>query len=163
MRHAFIVLLVLSLAAGISGCATSPGSGSGDGARIEYNKEVLDQFMAATILPGHRYYTTGVPNNPDAILGLKKDYTLQTDRWKERNLDSQQLRQLVGMMNDTYGVVQVGVAGCDVFNDKNEKIGVWYAATVRSNVEMVGDMAVTVNPPNPIELENKRVKGGRGD
>ncbi len=149
------VLLAVFITAFIAGCA------AGSGARLDRSKEVLDGFMAGTVLPGYTYYTTGMENNPDAILGIKDGTTLKTERWKERKMTGQLLRQMVGQMDSTYAAA-AGLLGSAVLNDQGEQIGVWYSPVGMTTVEMVGATEVRVSPPNAMEIEKlQRSRGGR--
>ncbi len=117
--------------------------------------------MAGTVLPGYTYYTTGMENNPDAILGIKDGTTLKTERWKERKMTGQLLRQMVGQMDSTYAAA-AGLLGSAVLNDQGEQIGVWYSPVGMTTVEMVGATEVRVSPPNAMEIEKlQRSRGGR--
>ena len=48
------VLLAVIMMAAIAGCA------AGSGARLNRSGEVLDGFLAGTVLTGYTYYTTGM-------------------------------------------------------------------------------------------------------
>lgn len=148
-RGFFAVLLAVAL----SGCATS-------GARLDRSQEVFDSFISGTVLPGYTYYTTGMQNNPDAILGIRDGVTLRTERWLKRDMTEPLLRQLVGQMNTTYGAMGAGLLGSAVLNDKGERIGLWYSVVGLTVVEMISDTEVRVSPPNRIEMERSRSRGG---
>jgi len=126
---------------------------AGSSARLDRSKEVLNGFLAGTVLPGYTYYTTGMPNNPDAILGIKEGVKLKTDRWKERELTEQLLRRLVGAMNAMYAATSFGLLGSGVLNDQGEQIGVWYSPVGATTVEMLGPTEVRVSPPNAVEIQ----------
>jgi hypothetical protein len=149
------VLLAVFMVAVIAGCA------AGSGARLDRSGEVLDGFLAGTVLPGYTYYTTGMENNPDAILGIKDGTTLKTERWKKREMTGQLLRQMVGEMNSTYGGVGSGLLGSAVLNDQGEQIGVWYSPIGITTVEMVSATEVRVSPPNAVELQKLQRSRGR--
>jgi len=153
-RKTTIILSVFMMAF-IAGCA------AGSGARLDRSGEVLDGFMAGTVLPGHTYYTTGMENNPDAILGIKGGTTLKTERWKERKMTGQLLKQMVGEMNSTYGTVGAGLLGSAVLNDQGEQIGVWYSPIGITTVEMIAATEVRVSPPNAVELQKLQRSRGR--
>ena len=149
------VLFAVFMIAVIAGCA------AGSGARLDRSKEVLNGFMAGTVLPGYTYYTTGMENNPDTILGIEEGVTLKTTRWKKREMTEELLRRLVGEMNRTYAATSVGLLGSTVLNDQGERIGVWYSPLGITTVEMVGPTEVRVSPPNALQIE-KLQPGSRG-
>lgn len=128
-------------------------SAAGSGARLDRSLEVLNGFLAGTVLPGYTYYTTGVENNPDAILGIKEGITLRTDRWKDRELTEQLLKRMVGAMNSMYAATSFGLLGSAVLNDQGEQIGVWYSPVGATTVKMLSPTEVRVNPPNAVEIQ----------
>jgi len=149
------VLLAAFMIAVIAGCA------AGSGARLDRSHEVLKGFMAGTVLPGYSYYTTGMENNPDAIVGIKGGITLKTERWRERKMTEQLLRQMVGEMDTTYAATGAGLLGSAILNDQGEQIGVWYSPVGVTTVEMLGATEVRVSPPNAMELEKLQTNRGR--
>jgi len=147
-------IMGIALAMVFAGCA-------GTHARLDRSQEVFESFQGAQVLPGHRYYTTGMVNNPDAILGIADGYTLMTDRWKEREMTPDSLRQLVGMMDDEFAAVGFGLAGAAVLNEKGERIGIWYSVVDHTTVTMISENEVTVNPPSAVEIMGRRKDGRR--
>lgn len=133
-------MLVVILLAGCAG----PG-----GAGLDRSQEVLRAFMNGEVMPGHRYYSTGSESAPDAILGIEDSYTLVTERWKEREVTPQSLRQIVGLMNSRFGAPHAGLLGSWVLSDTGERIGIWYSPVGLTVVEMLGENKVKVNPPHP--------------
>jgi hypothetical protein len=148
-----IALAGIAAAMILAGCA-------GTHARLDRSQEVFRSFQGAQVLPGHRYYTTGMVNNPDAILGIADGYTLKTERWKEREMTPELLRQLVGMMDNEFAATGFGLAGSSVLNEKGERIGIWYSALDQTTVTMISDTEVAVSPPSVVEIR-ARGKGGR--
>ena len=149
------VLLAVIMMAAIAGCA------AGSGARLDRSQEVLDGFMAGTVLPGYTYYTTGMENNPDAILGVKDGITLKTERWKARKMTGELLKQMVGEMDSAYAMAGAGLLGSAVLNDQGEQIGVWYSPVGMTTVEMITATEVRVSPPNAVELQKLQRSRGR--
>jgi hypothetical protein len=153
MTFLFTAVAGLAVAMLLAGCA-------GPSARLDRSQEVFESFQGSQVLPGHRYYTTGMVNNPDAILGVADGYTLKTERWKEREMTPDLLRQLVGRMDDEFSAVGFGLAGSAVLNDKGEQIGIWYSVMDHTIVQMISETEVTVSPPSAVEIRGRR-KGGQ--
>jgi hypothetical protein len=149
-----IAIAGIALAMVFAGCA-------GTSARLDRSQEVFKSFQAAQVMPGYTYYTTGMENNPDAILGIADGYTLKTDRWKEREMTPDSLRQLVGMMDDEFGATGFGLSGAAVLNDKAEQIGIWYSVIDHTTVTMISETEVTVSPPSAVEIRGRRKDGQR--
>ena len=131
----FVILAV------IAGCA------AGTGARLDRSLEVLNDFMAARVLPDHRYYTTGPQGAPDAILGVSTDYTLVSDRWTGKEMTPELLRRLVGRMNTEFLSPVVGLLGAHVLGPEGQRIGVWYSGVGLTTVVMLNEKEVRIDPP----------------
>ena len=125
----------------MTGCAASSG------ARLDWSKQVFDDFAAGRVLDAHVYYTTGLQNAPDAILGVSRDYVLVSDRWRERDMTPELLRRLVGGMDIEFGQAEAGLIGASVLGEDGERVGVWYSAVGVATVEMLGGNKVRINPP----------------
>lgn len=123
------------------------GCAAGTWGRLDMSSEVLRDFTAGNVLPAHRYYTSGGENTPIAIIGISEDFTLVTERWKERTMSPELLRKLVRSMAAEYGTVEAGLVGSTIVDDQGERIGVWYSSESTSTVEILGDKKVKVHPP----------------
>lgn len=154
-----VPLLVMAIV-GIAVAMVFAGCATGSNARLARSQSVFESYQGARVEPMHRYYTTGVENNPDAILALDNAYTLKTERWKEREITPDLLRQLVGRMDDEFAAVGAGLFGMEVLDDEGKTIGNWYSAVDITRVEMLSATEVRVSPPLVEELNNKR-RGGR--
>ena len=148
-----LVVIGLFTLALVAGCAT------GDGARLDMSQEVWRMFNDGGVAGGYRYFTTGVENRPDAILALNKEYTLVTERWAERRMNSDILKQLVGLMNNEFSPMGGGLVGSWVLDDEGERIGMWYSPVALTGVKMLGDNNVQVNPPDPLKIKQFAKKG----
>ena len=62
-------------------------------------------------LSAHRYYTSGGENTPIAIIGIAEEFTLVTERWREREMTPERLRRFVFQMADDYGSFEEGLVG----------------------------------------------------
>lgn len=136
----------------VAGCA------AGSAARLDRSGEVLKDFLSGRVLEGYTYYTTGMQNNPDAILAIAPGTTLRTERWLKREMTPQLLRRMVGEMNATYNATASGLLGSTVLNGEGEAIGVWYSALGQTTVEMISDTEVRVSPPSVMAIE--KLQGG---
>jgi hypothetical protein len=143
-------VFVCAVLAAIAGCA------AGNGARLDRNLQVLNDFMAARVLPDHSYYTTGPPSAPNAILGVSTDYTLVSERWTERDMTPELLRRLVGRMNTEFRSTASGLLGAHVLDPEGEKIGVWYSGVGITAVVMLGDGSVRIDPPLEAAVQQLR-------
>mgnify|MGYP000182555360 CR=1 FL=1 len=124
----------------IAGCAT------GTWGRLDMSSEVRRDFMEGKVLPAHRYYTSGGENNPVAIIGIAEEFTLVTERWRERTMTPELLRKLVRSMDEERAAV-AGLVGSTIVDDKGGRIGVWYSSEPTTTVEILGEKKVKVRPP----------------
>ena len=132
------LLIALAL---IVGCAT------GTWGRLDMSSEVRRDFMEGKVLPAHRYYTSGGENTPIAIIGISEEFTLVTERWREREMTPELLRKLVYSMSEEYGSVEAGLVGSTIVDQKGGPIGVWYAPVPTSTVKILGEKEIEVYPP----------------
>ncbi|MDD5712884.1 MAG: hypothetical protein PHY31_09050, partial [Smithellaceae bacterium] len=75
--------------------------------------------------PNLNYYYSGREAYPDAILGLNKQYTLDSDFWVPIKTDA--FRGLVAGMKKKASEDRAVIHGYVVRDDKAQPIGVWYA------------------------------------
>jgi hypothetical protein len=150
-----MAIVGVALAMVFAGCAT------GTNARLARSQSVFESYQGAQVQPMHRYYTTGMVNNPDAILAIANEYTLKTERWKEVTMTPDLLRQLVGRMDDEFAAVAAGLFGMEVLDKEGKRIGTWYSAVDITRVEMLSATEVKVSPPSAVEINKVRRSGRR--
>ena len=104
-----------------SGCA-GPNYGS-----IDPNTAATKAFEAFQIDPDMNYYYSGPYASPNALIGLKKSYTLNSDLWKTIDPQPKLIKELItGMQNIAFehGECQHGFI---IRDNKGNTIGVWYS------------------------------------
>ena len=121
------------------------GCAAGSYGSLQRSPEVTDSFRAARVLPGHRYYTAGSRNVPDAILAIAEPYTMKAQTWREeRDLTPEELRILVfGIEEQGQGLTDFPT-GMDVVGPGGEQIGVWYSDLYFTTVELLEWMGAEV-------------------
>jgi hypothetical protein len=143
----FVLCIILFLALFyLSGCASSFFKSQG---KIETDVVVTDSFNKFQINTNFNYYLSGSDVYPTSILGLNKNYTPGTDLWKQINMTPELFSELVTNMN-TRSVQRCSqtMHGFYVYDDKNNKIGVWYSLITGSIfVQMQEDGKVVIFPP----------------
>jgi hypothetical protein len=153
-KEGVVAACALLLLVFIAGCA-------GPRAGLDRSQQVFDDYSAGRVLDGHVYYTTGPEQAPDAILGVSRDYTLVSERWKERQVDPPSLLRLVKNMDREFGSPTGGLVGARVLNAEGGQIGVWYSAIALTTVEMLGDGKVRIDPPNPAAVMQLRDRSSK--
>jgi hypothetical protein len=127
--------------------ALTGGCAAGTWGSLDMSSEVRSDFMAGNVLPVHRYYTTGPEGTPNAIIGIAEEFTLVTERWRERTMTAELLGNLVFQMATEYGSPEEGFTGSTIVDQNGERIGVWYSPVSTSTVKILGEKKVRVDPP----------------
>jgi hypothetical protein len=139
------VFLAIFLA-GLSGCSGTYG-------RLVVNSDVKALFERNEVLPDHRYFYTESSTWPRVVIGLHKDYTLQSDFWRPVELTPERLNRWLKFPGDNR-LVFMSSNGSDIFDKEGRKIGVWYALKDTRDwgvVQMIDDKTVNIILPAPIE------------
>lgn len=141
----FYFLCVLSFVI-IMGCAGKYFKNYGG---IVPNKDVRNVFENYQIDPDFNYYYSGSDVYPNALMGLKKTYTLESDLWKKVEMTPQLFREFVKNMQTkalTLGLNQYGFA---ILDNKGNQIGIWYSLlSVRTVVQMKDNNVVVIHTPD---------------
>ena len=147
-RMVVAAFLVICLA-GLHGCSGTYG-------RLAVNSDVKALFERNEVLPDHRYFYTQSPTWPRVVIGLHKDYTLQSDFWRPVIATPNRLNRWLNF----YGGLEthfMGGNGSDILDENGRKIGVWYAVKNTHDwgvVKMIDDKTVNIilqkAPENPL-------------
>ena len=143
---------VMQVAAGIlmigllAGCAANQQARENYGT-LKLSSEVDQSFQKYQVLPQYKYYFSGSETKPQAIIGINRNYALDTRLWQEvPDLSSEQLKKWVDQMLGfrpamrTFGAYILGPGG--------EQVGIWYSPYNDTTVAMQGDNRVEVVPPS---------------
>ena len=95
--------------------------------KIIPSKAVTDAYNAFRVDPDQYYYVSGPDDCPNAIIGISKAWSLQSDLWKRFEADPQGMRHLVQAMQDKMLERGVGLHGFVIADSRGEKIGDWYS------------------------------------
>jgi len=113
-----MVLLMIFLLAGCSG---------GRYGNIYPDGQVTKDFDTFKIDPGMNYYYSGPDLFPNALIGLKKEYVLDSDLWKPIKPTPQSFRDMILHMQDKAQEYREFQHGFIMYDDKGRPIGVWYS------------------------------------
>ena len=86
------VFLVICLV-GLSGCSGTYG-------RLAVNPDVKELFQRNEVLPDHQYFYTESAAWPRVVIGLHKDYTLQSDFWHPVKATPERLKRWLEFQQD---------------------------------------------------------------
>ena len=160
-RHeSFICVAVISLFTLIFGCAGSPLIT--DYGMIIPDQDVMAAFERYDLNPNYNYYISGSDLYPDALIGLDKNYTLESDLWKKMDFTPQTYRILVMDMQDKARQLNTLQHGFAILDNKGHPIGVWYSLlSVRTWVKMSGERSVIIVTPE-LGVYDQKEKGKSG-
>jgi len=155
----FVFYIIFGAVLLLAGCSTIISKNFGN---IRPNTDVTNAFEKFQINSNLKYYISGSDTYPTSILGLNKSYTLDTDLWKKIDTTSELFSQLVtNMQTRSIQCCGESMHGFYIFDDKNNKIGVWYSLIRGSIViQMKEDGKVVIFPPRDdvyIQYEDKTI------
>ena len=139
-----VTIFLMSCLTGLSGCSGTYG-------RLAINSDVKALFERHEVLPDHRYFHSGLAPHPQAIIGLHKDYALQSDYWNPVELTPKKLKRWLSFQ-DPYTYYYPGNNGLDILDAQGRKIGIWFGLKDDRDwavVTMIDDNTVTITLPIP--------------
>jgi hypothetical protein len=134
-----LVLFVLFLA--LSACAGNYGL-------MQQNAKVDQIFKNYQVLADYKYYFSGPETRPEAILGVRRDYTLETTQWTQVSLTEKQLKEWVdGLYFYFHDLTHNRPYGSVILDPSGKQIGIWYSIWDYTPVIFKGDNIVQIYPP----------------
>lgn len=112
--------------------------------KVTYSAEIKKSVTSNEPLPGYRYYTIGVRNSPDAILGIHSDFSLKSSLWRELDLGGFEGRVAVDSFFDTGRICQTNPQGYRILDAAGREVGLWFSDQYRPTVRVRDDDRVTV-------------------
>ena len=139
----------------IVGCATLfKGYGT-----IEPNREITHSIERYQIDPDLNYYISGSTSTPNAIMGLKKSYALDSDLWKKIEMTPDVIKNLVSDMQARARGFSGRLQGFIIHDDKGRQLGIFYSLhDVDTFVKLKDENTVIINTP-PIDTFSKHERG----
>ncbi len=119
--------------------------------KIRPSREVTAAYECFTVDPNLNYYISGSDTYPNAIIGIDKTWTLESDLWKKKDFVSQSMKELVQNMQSKSAEQILTLHGFDIFDNRGRKIGDWFSIMgLTMTVEITGERRVIVYTP-PID------------
>lgn len=125
-----VILFVVFLLAGCLG---------GRYGNIFPDGQVSKDFEAFKIDPGMNYYYSGPDLYPNALIGLKKEYVLDSDLWKPIKPTPESFRDMILHMQEKAREYREFQFGFTMYDDKGKPIGVWYSILKARTFTQMGE------------------------
>ncbi len=150
LKTSLAVSLVFTLF--LSGCIATSCPNCG---RLMTNLQVDMQFESLQILPDHHYYYNGEIVEPDTVVAIHKDYTLEEGFWTKINLTHKQLKEWMWMFSTVEGVwdeddrITIDYQGSIILNPQGRKVGFYYSKYTNTFIRFPSPGTITIDPPQP--------------
>jgi len=142
----FHVLMFMALAFSCLGCA---GLLAGKYGSMVPDGKASAAFESFQLSAGVNYYVSGSDEYPNAMLGLNREYTLDSTLWKRIEPTPARFRDLVLQMQARAWQIGQRHYGFAVVDDQGRQIGIWYSIlAARTPVVMKEDRHVEIYTPD---------------
>ena len=124
-----VVLFFMFLTA-LGGCAMS------NYGRLESNSDIRRAFETYQIMPDHTYYYRGTFSRPFVIVGINKNFELNSKLWVEVDPQSKDFRTLIDRVSLQGSGSTTRPWGFRILDHSGSAVGVWYSAIRAAAVEV---------------------------
>jgi len=129
----------------LSGCAAGKMQNYGG---FVPDKGVSAQFEEYRVDPGLVYFISGSDDLPNAVIGIGKEYTLQSELWKRRDFDEDMLKDIVESMQNRVLATRLSLQGFRIEAPGGAAVGVWFSVLeATTSVRVEGRNVVLFTPP----------------
>lgn len=136
MARWVVIFLIPAL---FAGCFANYG-------KYRLSRDVAKMFETLQVPGEYKYYYAGSDKDPDALMGLHRDYTLNNDLWKETEMDIKQLRNWIDEINLNGYLNRAD--GRYILDPNNKIIGIYYSRWDGGPVKMEAGNQVVVHLPD---------------
>lgn len=154
-RCLFVGLLFLLL----GGCAATVPQGQ-QGHLIR-SDEVRKIFESNTVLPDHVYYYSGPEAEPEAIIGIHADFTLQGRYWYRVALTQEKLQDWNRMIDNTHRF-RNSYGGARIMAPDGRPAGVWFSKFDHTVIRFPDEKTILMYTPEPLSHDRLRIEGHDG-
>ena len=118
--------------------------------QIDPSNEATLAFESYSVNPAYRYYVSGSDLYPNALIGLSRDYHLDSATlWKGVEMTPKLMKEIVDRMKARASQLMQFPKGFNLVDDKGRVIGVWYSLiTARTFVQVKKDGIVRIDTPD---------------
>ena len=145
------VIMFLMFLTILGGCKTA------NYGRLESNPDITSAFEAYQIMPDHTYYYRGSASRPFVIVGIHKNFELNSKLWVEVDPQSKDFRSTI----DRISVQGMGGTtqpwGFKILDHSDRVVGVWYSASRAAAVKVnENGQIVNLSPITTATIGNQR-------
>lgn len=151
MNRYYLITIFLMFSALLTGCASVTKTDTSLGG-IKESDDVTSSYESYAINPDFIYYYYGPELEPDAIMGIRKEYDVQSKFWKPVSLTKEQLRYWVKWgkrenSGESFSRRYSGYQGAYILDPRDNVIGDWYSKKDMGVFDFPGDRVVIPYPP----------------
>jgi len=140
--YGYLLVLVI----GFQSCA---GLHPRDYGRFLPDQKVADSLDLYQVNPRMNYYISGSDVYPNALLGLDKNYILDTSLWKGVDTTPYRLKEIVTGMHDRAYMVGQDLFGFTLLDLQGKPVGIWYSIlSATTSIRFKEDNHVVVYTPD---------------
>jgi len=114
--------------------------------KYQISRDVARMFESFQVPGEYKYYYAGSNKDPDALMGLHRDYTLNNDLWKETDMNTGQLKKWIQEIN------LIGYSttahGRYILAPNGKTIGVYYSKWEGGPIKMEAGNQVVIHLPD---------------
>lgn len=145
MKKSLLPALMVACVAVIFFCAGCAGNYGG----IKPDQEITKTFDNFWINPDVIYYTSGPHTSPNALMGVYKTHSLDSDLWKKIEPTQQEFREIIKNMQEKALMFRQQQHGFAILDEKGKQIGVWYSIlSAKTIIKSKGDGKVVIFTPD---------------
>jgi hypothetical protein len=120
--------------------------------KLRPSREATVAYESFQIDSGRDYYSSGPDFCPNAIMGMDKSRSLESDLWKKKDLTAEGMKRLVEHMRARAMEKGASLHGFDILNEKGGKIGDWFSIPgLNIMIRTEGENRVVVSTP-PLDI-----------
>jgi len=125
--------------------------------QLKSDEEVTQAFENYQILPNCKYYYRGTYSRPIAIIGIKENFTLNSNLWVEIDPNSKDFRTLIDRISIQGSGSTVQPWGFEILDHSGRDVGVWYSAARAAAVDVKPNgQIVNLSPLPTVTIGNQR-------
>ena len=125
----------------MSGCLENYG-------RLQRSTEVQTMFETGQLPSEYNYHFFGNRNHPNAVMGLKPDWTLRSKMWRKVELSTEEFKYMTKWVWEDLGYYKYGA---EILDPEFEKIGIIYTSSFMVAVKVDKDSKTVEVMPHVLD------------